>query len=41
VPSRDDELELIEGNAGDFYKKIGFIETGEKMGEEIVAEFRF
>ncbi len=31
----------IEGNAGDFYKKIGFIETGEKMGDEIVAEFRF
>jgi diamine N-acetyltransferase len=31
----------VDGNAGDFYKKIGFIETGEKMGEEIVAEFRF
>jgi diamine N-acetyltransferase len=31
----------VEGNAGDFYKKIGFIETGEKMGDEIVAEFRF
>ena len=30
----------VEGNAGDFYKKIGFIETGEKMGDEIVAEFR-
>jgi len=30
-----------EGNAGDFYKKIGFIETGEKIDEEIVAEFRF
>ncbi len=29
-----------EGNAGDFYKKIGFVETGEKMGEEIVAEFK-
>jgi diamine N-acetyltransferase len=31
----------VEGNAGDFYKKIGFIETGEKMGEEIIAEFKF
>jgi len=31
----------VEGHAGDFYKKIGFIETGEKMGDEIVAEFRF
>ena len=31
----------VDGNAGDFYKKIGFIETGEKMGDEIVAEFRF
>ena len=31
----------VEGNAGDFYKKIGFVETGEKMGEEIVAEFKF
>ena len=29
-----------EGNAGDFYKKIGFVETGKKMGEEIVAEFK-
>ena len=29
-----------EGNAGDFYKKIGFVETGEKIGEEIVAEFK-
>ncbi|MEY3926428.1 MAG: hypothetical protein RIS16_379 [Actinomycetota bacterium] len=28
----------IEGNAGDFYKKLGFVETGEKMGEEIIAE---
>lgn len=27
-----------EGNAGDFYKKFGFIETGEKIDEEIVAE---
>jgi len=31
----------IEGNAGDFYKKIGFVETGQKIGDEIVAEFRF
>jgi diamine N-acetyltransferase len=31
----------VEGNAGDFYKKIGFIETGEKMGEEIIAEYKF
>jgi len=30
-----------KGNAGDFYKKIGFVETGEKMGEEIIAEFKF
>lgn len=30
-----------EGNAGDFYKKLGFVETGEKMGEEIVAEYKF
>jgi hypothetical protein len=30
----------IEGNAGDFYKKLGFVETGEKMGEEIIAEFK-
>ncbi len=29
-----------EGNAGDFYKKIGFVETGEKIDEEIVAEFK-
>jgi diamine N-acetyltransferase len=31
----------IEGNAGDFYKKIGFVETGGKIGDQIVAEFRF
>lgn len=31
----------VEGNAGDFYKKIGFVEIGEKMGDEIVAEFKF
>jgi diamine N-acetyltransferase len=30
-----------EGNAGNFYKKLGFVETGEKMDEEIVAEFKF
>jgi diamine N-acetyltransferase len=30
-----------EGNAGDFYKRFGFKETGEKIDEEIVAEFRF
>jgi diamine N-acetyltransferase len=30
-----------EGNAGDFYKKFGFVETGEKIDDEIVAEFRF
>jgi diamine N-acetyltransferase len=29
-----------EGNAGDFYKKFGFIETGEKIDEEIVAELK-
>lgn len=27
-----------EGNARDFYKKFGFIPTGEKIDEEIVAE---
>ena len=49
MPPHEDGFELIElnerareeGNAGDFYKKIRFIETGEKMGDEIVAEFRF
>ena len=30
-----------EGNAGDFYKKLGFIETGEINDGQIVAEFRF
>jgi diamine N-acetyltransferase len=29
-----------EGNAGDFYKSFGFKETGEKIDEEIVAEFK-
>ena len=29
-----------KGNAGDFYKKFGFIETGEKIDEEIVAELK-
>jgi GNAT superfamily N-acetyltransferase len=29
-----------KGNAGDFYKRFGFIETGEKMDEEIVAELK-
>ena len=29
-----------EGNAGDFYKRFGFIETGEKIEEEIVAELK-
>ncbi len=29
-----------EGNAGDFYKKFGFIETGEKIDEETVAELK-
>jgi diamine N-acetyltransferase len=29
-----------EGNAGDFYKRFGFVETGEKIDEEIVAEFK-
>ena len=28
------------GNAGDFYKKFGFVETGEKIDEEIVAELK-
>lgn len=28
------------GNAGDFYKRFGFIETGEKIDEEIVAELK-
>ena len=30
-----------EGNAGDFYKKLGFIENGEINDGQIVAEFRF
>jgi diamine N-acetyltransferase len=29
-----------EGNAGDFYKKFGFVETGEKIDEETVAELK-
>jgi len=29
-----------EGNDGDFYKKIKFVEKKEKIGEEIVAEFK-
>jgi diamine N-acetyltransferase len=29
-----------KGNAGDFYKRFGFTETGEKMDEEIVAELK-
>ena len=29
-----------EGNAGDFYKSFGFVETGEKIDEEIVAELK-
>ena len=28
------------GNAGDFYKKFGFIPTGETIDEEIVAELK-
>jgi len=28
------------GNAGDFYKKFGFVETGEKIDDEIVAELK-
>ena len=28
------------GNAGDFYKKFGFVETAEKIDEEIVAELK-
>ena len=30
-----------EGNAGEFYKRFGFVETGEKIDEEIVAEYKF
>ena len=29
-----------EGNVGDFYKRFGFIETGEKIDQEIVAELK-
>ena len=29
-----------EGNAGNFYKRFGFIETGEKIDEEIVAALK-
>jgi diamine N-acetyltransferase len=30
-----------EGNAAEFYKRFGFVETGEKIDEEVVAEYRF
>ena len=30
-----------EGNAGEFYKRFGFVETGEKIDEEIVVEYKF
>lgn len=30
-----------EGNAGDFYKRFGFVETGEKIDEELIAEYKF
>ena len=30
-----------EGNASPFYKKLGFVETGEILDGEIVAEFTF
>jgi diamine N-acetyltransferase len=30
-----------EGNAGDFYKKLGFVETGEIQYGEVVAEYKF
>lgn len=30
-----------EGNAGDFYKRFGFKETGEISDGEIVAEYKF
>jgi hypothetical protein len=30
-----------EGNASQFYKKLGFVETGEILDGEIVAEFTF
>ena len=30
-----------DGNAGDFYKRFGFTETGEKVDDEIVAEYKF
>jgi diamine N-acetyltransferase len=29
-----------DGNAGDFYKKFGFIPTGEIIDDEIVAELK-
>ena len=29
-----------EGNAGDFYKRFGFVETGERIDEEIVAALK-
>ena len=29
-----------EGNAGDFYKRFGFVETGERIEEEIVAALK-
>ncbi len=30
-----------EGNAGSFYKKLGFTETGEIQDGEVVAEYKF
>jgi diamine N-acetyltransferase len=30
-----------DGNASPFYKKLGFVETGEILDGEIVAEFTF
>lgn len=31
----------VEGNASSFYKKLGFLETGEIQYGEVVAEFKF
>lgn len=30
-----------DGNAGEFYKRFGFVETGKKFDDEIVVEFKY
>jgi hypothetical protein len=33
-------LACLANAFGDFYKKFGFVETGEKIDDEIVAELK-